>query len=219
MLLRNLQNLLADFYGLELAADVSDYLITDPCALKFLQADCEPSPDETLFIGTGEDQLEVALYLNQELLVRLSAADPIDDLGRSNLDDFCKVLEGVSHFVYLAWNAANDKCVTRLELELQSEVDKYVGTRLLLESQIHPGAGRSRLCDVLFGAVRYRVGLSADEEARYKHANSMGSRYCSTLEERFPVSLATSSMMEELRVFYRMSQPDKFSHIHAAQFF
>jgi len=219
MLLRSLQNLLADFYGLELAADVSDYLVTDPLALKCLQADSQPSPDETLLIGIGEDQLEVALYLNQALLVRLSAADPIGDLGRSNLDDFCKVLEGVSHFVYLAWNAAKDKCVTRLELELQSEVDKYVSTRLLLESQISPGVGRSRLCDVLFGAVRYRDGLSADEVARYRHANSMVGRYCSTLEQRFPASLSTSAMMEELRVFYRMSQPDKFSHMHAAQFF
>jgi hypothetical protein len=219
MLLRSLQNLLADFYGLELAADVSDYLVTDPLALKWLQADSQPSPDETLLIGIGEDQLEVALYLNQALLVRLSAADPIGDLGRSNLDDFCKVLEGVSHFVYLAWNAAKDKCVTRLELELQSEVDKYVSTRLLLESQISPGVGRSRLCDVLFGAVRYRDGLSADEVARYRHANSMVGRYCSTLEQRFPASLSTSAMMEELRVFYRMSQPEKFSHMHAAQFF
>jgi hypothetical protein len=219
MLVRSLQNLLADFYGLELAADVTDYLVTDPLALKFLQADCQPSPDETLFIGTGEDQLEVALYLNQELLVRLSAADPIGDLGRSNLDDFCKVLEGVSHFVYLAWNAAKDKCVTRLELELQSEVDKYVSTRLLLESQVYRGAGRSRVCDVLFGAVHYRDDLTADEVARYRHANSIVGRYCSTLEQRFPVSLATSAMMEELRSFYRMSQPDKFSHMHAAQFF
>jgi hypothetical protein len=219
MLLRSLQNLLADFYGLELAADVSDYLVTDPLALKCLQADSQPSPDETLLIGIGEDQLEVALYLNQALLVRLSAADPIGDLGRSNLDDFCKVLEGVSHFVYLAWNAAKDKCVTRLELELQSEVDKYVSTRLLLESQISRGVCRSRLCDVLFGAVRYRDGLSADEAARYRHANSMVGRYCSTLEQRFPASLSTSAMMEELRVFYRMSQPDKFSHMHAAQFF
>jgi len=219
MLLRSLQNLLADFYGLELAADVSDYLVTDPLALNCLQADSQPSPDETLLIGIGEDQLEVALYLNQALLVRLSATDPIGDLGRSNLDDFCKVLEGVSHFVYLAWNAAKDKCVTRLELELQSEVDKYVSTRLLLESQISRGVCRSRLCDVLFGAVRYRDGLSADEVARYRHANSMVGRYCSTLEQRFPASLSTSAMMEELRVFYRMSQPDKFSHMHAAQFF
>lgn len=218
MLVRSLQNLLADFYGLEIGADVTDYLVTDPRLLQLLQADSQPSPDETLFIGTHEDQLEVALYLNQELLGRLSAADPIDDLAQSNLDDFCKVLEGVSHFVYLAWNAAKDKCITRLELELQSEVDKYVSTRLLLESQSYPWMSSSRLCDVLFGAVRYRSGLAADEAARYRHANSMGCRYCSSLEQRFPAPRAISAMAEELRVFYRMSQPEKFSHMHAAQF-
>lgn len=218
MLVRSLQNLLADFYALEVAADVNDYLVTDPRLLNLLQADCQPSPDETLFIGAREDQLEVTLYLNQELLGRLSAADPIGDLGQSNLDDFCKVLEGVSHFVYLAWNAAKDKCITRLELELQSEVDKYVSTRLLMESQCYPGINRSRLCDVLFGAVHYRDGLAADEAARYRHANSMVGRYCSSLEQRFPAPRAISAMAEELRVFYRMSQPDKFSHMHAAQF-
>ena len=186
MLVRSLQNLLADFYGLEIGADVTDYLVTDPRLLQLLQADSQPSPDETLFIGAHEDQLEVTLYLNQELLGRLSAADPIDDLAQSNLDDFCKVLEGVSHFVYLAWNAAKDKCITRLELELQSEVDKYVSTRLLLESQSYPGMSSSRLCDVLFGAVSYRSGLAADEAPRYRHANSMGGRYCSSLEQRFP---------------------------------
>ena len=90
MLVRSLQNLLADFYGLEIAADVTDYLVTDPQLLNLLQADADgqPSPDETLFIDAREDQLEVALYLNRELLGRLSAADPIGDLGQSNLDDF-----------------------------------------------------------------------------------------------------------------------------------
>lgn len=218
MLIRSLQNLLADFYELEIDADVTDYLVTDPRVLNLLQTDCEPSPDETLFIGVGEDQLEVALYLNKELLGRLSAADPIGDFGRSNLDDFCKVLEGVSHFVYLAWNAAKDKCVTRLELELQSEVDKYVSARLLTESQSYPLISHPGLCDVLFGAVRYRDGLAADEAARYRHANSMGGRYCSSLEQRFPAPGTLSAMAQELRVFYRMSQPDKFSHMHAAQF-
>lgn len=219
MLVRNLQNLLADFYGLEIAADVSDYLVTDAQLLNLLQADCQPSPDETLFVATGEEQMEVALYLNQELLSRLIASDPIGDLGQSNLDDFCKVLEGVSHFVYLAWNAAKDKCVTRLELELQSEVDKYVSARLLIESQCCPGISRSRLRDALFGAVRYRDDLVADEVARYRHANSMVGRYCNSLEQRFPAAQATAAMAEELRIFYRMSQPDKFSHMHSAQFY
>ena len=54
MLVRSLQNLLADFYGLEIGADVTDYLVTDPRLLQLLQADSQPSPDETLFIGTHD---------------------------------------------------------------------------------------------------------------------------------------------------------------------
>jgi hypothetical protein len=218
MLLRDMQNLLANYYGLEVTPDVSDYLITDARCLSRLETDRNPSPDETLLVAAGDEALEVALYLNQDMLRRLIASDPYGDLRASNLDDFCKVLEGVSHFIYLAWNAAKDKSITRLELELQAEVDKYVSTRLLLESQGNSGISHARLRDSLFGAVRYRDDLVADEVARYRHAHSMVGRYCSSLEQRFPVAQATAAMAGELRAFYRMSQPDKFSHMHAAQF-
>lgn len=219
MLVSDFQKLLANFYGLEVSADVADYLITDAQLLAGLRPDSNPSPDETLLIATADGDLEVALYLDRELLGRLGEANPCSDLANSNLDDFCKVLEGVSHFVYLAWNAANDKRVTRLELELQSEVDKYVGTRLLLESQGNRAINRARLHDVLFGAVHYRDDLDDDEAARYRHANSMVGRYCRRLEQRFPAVQTTGALAAELRAFYRMSQPDKFSHMHAAQFF
>ncbi len=48
-------------------------------------------------------------------------------------------LEGVSHFVYLAWNAGHDKPVSLLELEMQAEVDKYVGSYWLMRRQL-PGS-------------------------------------------------------------------------------
>lgn len=218
MLLRELQGMLARFYRLDVAADVSDYLVTDPQLLSRLHTDTLPSPDETLLIATREQSLEVALYLQEEMLARLIESNPCADLLNSNLDDFCKVLEGVSHFVCLAWNAGKDKSVTRLELELQAELDKYVGARLLLESQANARLSGAQLRAVLFGAVRYRDELAADELERYRQANSMVGRYCNSLEQRFPAAGVTAAMAAELRAFYRMSQPEKFSHMRAAQF-
>ena len=54
---------------------------------------------------------------------------------RGNLADYWTALEGVSHFMYLAWNAGHDRAVSLLELELQAEIDKYVASWWLLREQ------------------------------------------------------------------------------------
>jgi hypothetical protein len=220
MLPRELQALLGKIYGLEIEADVADYIVTDQDYLRaVLGADiCADSVEESLLILEEEDVLDIALYLDADMLTRVSNTEPGDSLYRHNLDDFCKVLEGVSHFVYLAWNAGKDKSVTRLELEMQAEIDKYISSRLLLESQ---QAGASGLLSALFEDVQYAAHLKPDALERYRHANDAASRYCHNLEQRFPSAPTggpSISMLHELRAFYRMPQPDKISHIHAAQF-
>jgi hypothetical protein len=135
-----------------------------------------------------------------------------------NLDDFCKVLEGVSHFVYLVWNAMNNRRITRLELEMQAEVDKYVGARLLMESQPDKGINGASLVEFLFADVCYRQNLQAGERERYMHANETVGRYCYNLANRFPAERVTAPMRRELRAFYRMPQPEKLSHINSVQF-
>ena len=44
----------------------------------------------------------------------------------SDLDSVCQLIEGVSHFVYVADRARRNLPATQLELELQAEIDKYV---------------------------------------------------------------------------------------------
>jgi hypothetical protein len=218
VLLRSLQNLLAQIYGIDIHANVTDYLVTDKNFLVAMSDSLASSTDEALFLLEEDGTLDISLYLNDLLLQRLVASNPYADLGRNNLDDFCKVLEGVSHFVYIAWNALNDKCVTRLELELQAEIDKYVSSRLLIESQSEPGIASDNLVGHLFAEVQFHEDLAADELERYKQANNMGGRYCHSLERRFPAEHLTGEMMQELRAFYRMPQPEKFSHMHTRQF-
>lgn len=218
MLVRDLQLMLAQLYSVDVDADVLDYLVTDPEFIAGLSEKLNLSPDENLIVMEDGDTLDIALYLNEELLVRLSDSRPCDELHAHNFDDFCKVLEGVSHFVYLAWNALNDKRITRLELEMQAEVDKYVSSRILIESQRAPGFAGERLLHRLFTGVSFRMGLDAAAERRYRHANDTVARYCRNLERRFPSGKLSSGMLYELRQFYRMPQPDKFSHINTVQF-
>ena len=218
MLPHKLQNLLAHLYSIDIDANVGDYLVTDKKFLESMPVSSARTADESLFVLEEDGVLNVSLYLNESMLQRLVKSNPYADLGQDNLDDFCTVLEGVSHFVYIAWNALNDKSVTRLELELQAEVDKYVGTRLLVESQSGTAIASDEIVQHLFDNVQYHDWLAADELERYKHANGMGGRYCYSLARRFPGERLTGEMLQELRAFYRMPQPDKFSHMHTRQF-
>ena len=135
-LLRDLQQQLALLYDLCVVQDVRDYLVTDAGLLHALTHGVSGRDvDEKLILVEDEEGMAVALYLDAALLERLEEADPRRSLGGHNLADFWTVLEGISHFNYFAWNAALDKQVTLLELEMQAEVDKYLGTRALLHEQ------------------------------------------------------------------------------------
>ena len=217
MLLRHLQNLLGGIYGIDVPEDVYDFLVTDLAVAEYLAGtNSEHEIEEKLLIVQNDDSLDVALYLDKEVLLRLSSADPRRHLNRQNLEDFWTVLEGVSHFNYLTWNANLDKAVTLMELEMQAEVDKYVGTRVLLQEQ--PGEVRAhRIIEYLFEETCFYAHLSELELERYRSASSFASRYCHSLESRFPRDRVAGDMMQELRAFYRLPQPGKVSHIQSAQ--
>lgn len=218
MLLRDLQQLLGGLYGTEPAADVCDYLITDAGVVRALaRHHGHRDVDEKLLIRQDGDVLDLGLFLDEAVLERLRDADPRETLGEHNLADFWTVLEGISHFHYMAWQAARDQCVTLLELEMQAEVDKYLGTRVLLEQQ---GGGRlkSSLLHWLFERPVFDAGLDAEEAERYRAASHLAGRYCHHLESRYPAGRPAPEMLAELRAFYRWPQPAKVSHIHRVGF-
>ena len=129
-MLQSLQNLLAGIYDVPLTHDVAEFLLTDrsrlPPALR------ASSSDEQVLVAEDGDTLWINLFLEPGVLQRLASANPLDALHAGNLADYWTALEGVSHFVCLAWHAAYDRPVTLLELELQAEIDKYVSSVWLL---------------------------------------------------------------------------------------
>ena len=107
-MLEKLQQQLHDTYQTDHDYDVRDFLITDPKMASVIGGDSVLSNNgESLFLCEDDDGLAMSLYLEKEILGRLEEAGPI---AAGQLDDLCKVIEGVSHFNYVIWRAARDRC-------------------------------------------------------------------------------------------------------------
>ena len=210
--LASLQCVLAEIYDLAATPDVAQFLMTDRASLARIQG--ARNSEEQLIVAQDEDALSLALYIDAEVLERLGRHDPFALLDTENLGDYLTVAEGVSHFVYVAWNAGFDKPVTLLELELQAEVDKYVLCAWLLREQ---GAGRfpGELHRVLFERARIDPTAAGGRARLYHTASSYGGRFC----RRVAASLArgtrgaTRELLTELRRFYRWGNARKLRHI------
>ena len=218
-MLRDFQSLLSTVYEIDHRLDVYDFLVTDPALLTQWEGPGSlRSTEEKLLILEYEDELAMLLFLDAELLARLFTQDPRHYLGRRNFADFCTVLEGISHFNYLAWNASADKSVTLMELEMQAEVDKYIGARAILHQQQVTSGLNDSLYRCLFENPEIDADLPPHEQVRYRDASTYAGRYCRSLEKRFPAGHFGPEMIDDLRTFYRLPQPDKVSHIQAASF-
>ena len=211
------QEQLHRIYEIETGAEVRDFLVTDPDVVASIEAGQPGTRDiqEKLLVRERGEELDLALYIDPAVGDRLADADPTERLDGANLSDYLVLLEGVSHFVYLAWNAQRERPVTLLELELQAEVDKYVSSLFWLSVQ---GGGRvpRTLKQVLFEDVAFDEQLDDEGLERYETANRMAMKYCAGLEERFLTRRKLREMVEDVRRFYRLPQEAKLRVAHAA---
>ena len=210
--LASLQGALTEIYDLPATPDVRDFLMTDRATLGGLGGTRDS--DEQLIVAEEGDTLSMALFIDAAVLERLERSDPIAGLTQHNLADYLTAAEGVSHFVYVAWNTGFDKPVTLLELELQAEVDKYVLCFWLLREQ---GGGRfpRELHRALFERARVDPVAAAGRVSLYQTASNYAACFCrrvaALLERRR--NGATRDLMAELRRFYRWGNVRKLRHI------
>jgi hypothetical protein len=204
------------------AHDVYDFLVTNRNQLP--PAVRESTSDEELIVAEGPDSVGVSLYLDPHLLARLQRSDPLVKLNQENVADYWTALEGVSHFVYFAWNAGHDKPVTLLELELQAEIDKYVASYLLLKQQ-YPERFPVELLHVLFERTRIDPLLAKGRESLYRAATRHAERFCRRLAQSLSESRSAvagsqlgSGVLAELRRFYRLTDARKVAHIERLAF-
>jgi hypothetical protein len=209
-----LQERLESLYDLDCRHRVDDFLLTDrAAALALAGHGALNGGPEALLVHQNGEELGVSLYLDRDLLERLAGINPAAGLNPDEANDLLAVIEGVSHFLYLIWNAGHARPVTQLELELQAEVDKFVTWTLLLDGGAAPAAWDG-VHDALFRRYRLREDLSDGEHARYRQASDLAERYCRSLLGH-PSRRSGRPLVPELRRFYRMPQGRKIRHIRA----
>ncbi|MDH3639062.1 MAG: hypothetical protein OES09_11465 [Gammaproteobacteria bacterium] len=209
-MLNTLQSRLEQIYDIQIDHKVGDYVFSDPVLAKRLDTsvNARQTREKLLVREDGED-LELSLYLAPEIRALLDTGRfPLDPQGSA---DLCCAIEGVSHFLCLAWNAEHRRSVTLLELELQAEIDKYVTFDELVRPRSY-----SSLRRWLFERVTYDAALLEHERQRYQDANRYAGKFCGQLAARYLQPDRRRQMLGELRRFYRASQADKLRMIEIA---
>lgn len=205
-----IQEHLEAIYGIRCEERAEAYLV-DPEAAKLLNASGRER--EELWVREADGELEVALYFEPALLERLRAyeGDAAGGLLEADLDGYCQLAEGVSHFLYLARAAESERQVSLLELEAQAEVDKFASCLLHRWGQDVLAWARE-LMHRLFDAVTYRPALSGDERWRYQEANRLSRNYCARLLPHV-AARRLDRLLSALRYSYRLGAEAKLQHL------
>ena len=210
--LRTLQRQLETTNNLPQQLDIADYLVTDRQQAQALAGRVALASDEQLLLSQSGDELHISLYIDRKTLHRLQWRYAGRSLNRRNLGDFCTVLEGLSHLLYCAFNAARDRPFSALELELQAEVDKY--TMVVIHAVRQHGVPRlDHWHQQLFDRVRYLDPDKSRLGHRYRTANRLAARYCKSLARRFLAAGDFPRWLNEIRGFYRLTQSQKMRRI------
>lgn len=172
--LARLQQEIESLYDVALPLAVDDFLV-DPQVREQMPGAQLHLPEQ-LFVRADADEVDVALYVDPDVLAQLAADDPFARLHAGNLESFCIAAEGVSHFVFLAWRLGQRSDVTALELELQAEVDKFCLCTMLSATQAHTPYDARLLWRQLFERYELQPGLGAEEVARYRAASRAAGR-------------------------------------------
>ena len=207
------QDHLEAIYGFTCEARAEVFLVDTEAALELgATGRC----DEELLVREEAGEVEVALYLAPALLGRLApyasppAPAPMALVLERELEGYCQLAEGVSHFLYLAHTATQERTVSLLELEAQAEVDKFA--LCLLHRW---GAGvrgwAEELRFRLFDRVSYRQRLSEEERWRYQEANRLSRNFCSRLMGHV-AARRLERLLSDLRYAYRLGAEAKLRH-------
>lgn len=206
--LLTLQRFIEDLAGIATQLDVSRYVV-DPDLRGQLPGAREGLPEQ-LFVREHEGELELALYVDPQVVDQLAFDDPHRRLHEGNLASYCIALEGVSHFVFVAYRALLGRPVTPLEMEIQAEVDKFVGAWLLLAEQGHDrDAAARQLMRRMFVDYELHDDVPDDHSDRYHTASRAAGRFCEALAGRYGRDRDAARITREVRTYYRKGLAEK----------
>lgn len=143
----------------------------------------------------------------------LQNTHPVGLITAGKYSEFCLILEGVSHFLYVIWNADHQRKVTLFEMELQAEIDKFILLQSFIGDELLTDEA-SRIGNWLFEKHCFNEMLSGNELTRYEQANHFAGKYCLGLQQQFQLTHMNKNLLNELRRFYRFSRDDKVRYIN-----
>ena len=174
---------LADVYALDLEISPEEFVLAlSPGRAREL---LPPGSRSGVLVAERGGELHLGLHLSPE-----------DSTNEGTL------VEETSHLICIAWHAARDLPISRLVLELQADVDRFVFARL--------ASGRAeREALIHFHRFEWAEGLEPEARDRYQLAHARAHRYCTALARHFPRRADTPALLSELRRFYRASPDTK----------
>jgi hypothetical protein len=175
-----------------------------------------PAAEEELWFREEGETLELGLYLAPRLRAEVGHRSLREEgWVESSLDAYCRLAEGVSHFLYLVHSAALGRRLSILEMEAQGEVDKFASVALHLWPTLD-GAAAHALHRRLFERARLRAGLPAAERFRYTEASRLGANFAARLLGDC-AARRLDRVLGALRHAYRLGAEAKLQHLARAR--
>jgi hypothetical protein len=202
----SLQGTLEAIYRIS-APDIRPFLINRAQFNALPHAPQHREADEWVLLRESGDHLDLAVFLADEHVTRLSAAQCVQCLYREAFRPFCSAVEAVSHFLLLTERAKRQEPVRLLELEAQAEVDKYLAARLKVGVPVRS----EHLLRRLFRDVEFAPDLTAEERDRYREAGRLAEGFCRMLD-----GLPSNQMIvDHVRAFYHRSGGERLDQLRA----
>ncbi len=202
---------LADFYGFVPLAEAKNHLVSRVELAKSLGSSVEALPEFQARGGVflqesaATDDLFIGIHYDDAIGAKLEVHDPLARLDNDNLDEFCTLVEELSHFHLILNRQKQNRGVSKLELEWQGEVDKLLMSATLLEAQ----AGKFHLSPLARKLFDDAIIVSEDYEL-YWQATRHAARFWFAAASRNEG--LSPRLREILRQSYQAPWTEKWAH-------
>ena len=130
---------IAEYYAFDLLATAPHHLVSRQQLRRVVDnVDRYPewqTPGAVWLDQQQDDTVYISIHLDRKIIETIANIDPYQTLSNANLNDFCVIVEEVSHFHLLVNKIHHGIALPKLELELQGEIDKILICAELLYRQ------------------------------------------------------------------------------------
>lgn len=186
--------------------DIEDYLIASPDFGDTMSAGNRIPNRETLYIRESEEGIEIGLFISPPIIAIVKSGNVLE-----HPDEFSCAIEGVSHFLYIADRAAKGMRVSKLELELQGEVDKFLLMHIIASGK--KGGVAPELFERQFERHNFDPSLGPGDIERYETASHFAAKYCAYLRSMYFNPLRLKGLVQNARDFFERDMARKIERL------